>query len=75
MSTKAHSGRDAFAFSLQGMRPVASYAPHTITADDSINRAIADRIDRRLENQPTTTIREIEDFLARYFAPGADRAA
>lgn len=75
MFTKANPGRDAFAFSLQGLKSTASYAPHTVISDERINRAIAERIDGRLENQPATTTRDIEDFLARYFAPGSSRAA
>ena len=75
MSEKARSGRDAFTFSLRGMRAIASFNPMPVIADDRINKII----DRRCgcwprEDQPDTA-REIEDFLARYFAPGCRQAA
>ena len=79
MSAKAKSARDAFAFSLRGVAAINSYAPATVIADDRINRAWDERLrpeerDDLPENQPDMT-REIEDFLARFFAPGRCRDA
>ena len=75
MFKKANSGRDAFTFSLRGIRTIASFAPAPAIADDRINRAIDERLAGEPEDQPKTTIREIEDFLARYYATGWNRAA
>ena len=74
MFEKARSGRDAFAFSLRGMRTIAAFAPATAVADDRMNRIIAERLSRTPDDQPGMT-REIEDFLARYFAPACRQAA
>ena len=75
MFEKAKSGRDAFTFSLRGMKTIASFAAAPAIADDRINKAIAQRMAGEPEDQPKTTIREIEDFLARYYATGWNRAA
>ena len=74
MFEKAKSGRDAFTFSLRGMRAIASFTPAPAIADDRINRIIDEQLSRAQDDQPGMT-REIEDFLARYFAPGCERAA
>ena len=74
MSEKAKSGRDAFTFSLQGMKAIASFTGTPAIADDRINRSIDERLGGVPEDQPNTA-REIEDFLARYFAPGCRQAA
>ena len=74
MSAKANPARDAFKFSLSGMAAINSYALVPAIADDRINRAWDRRLSQDLEDQPDTA-REIEDFLARYFAPGCCRAA
>ena len=74
MSEKARSGRDAFTFSLRGMRAIASFNPMPVIADDRINKIIDRRWSGPREDQPDTA-REIEDFLARYFAPGCRQAA
>lgn len=83
MSYKAHPVRDPFAFSLGGVAAVNSFAIAPVVADDRVNAALADRalvnrpgerLERDLENQPDT-IREIENFLGRYFAGGLLRAA
>ena len=74
MFMKANSGRDAFTFSLRGMRATASFTTMPVIADDRINRMIGQRLDRRQERQPDMA-RRIEDFLARYFAPGCCRQA
>ena len=74
MFEKARSGRDAFTFSLRGMRTMASFTVAPVTADDRINRSIDEQLGRVQEDQPDT-VREIENFLARYYAPGCCRAA
>ena len=74
MFQKAKSGRDAFAFSLRGMSTIASFGPVSASADDRINKVIDQRLAGQPENQPDT-IREIENLLARYYAPGCPRAA
>ena len=75
MFEKAKSGRDAFTFSLRGLTAIASFAPAQAVADDRINKAIDARMAREPEDQPKTTTREIEDFLARYYAQNWYRAA
>ena len=72
MSAKAKLARDAYAFSLGGVAAINSYAIVPAIADDRINSLW--RNSHALENQPDTA-REIEDFLARYFAPGCCKAA
>lgn len=74
MYTKAKSGRDAFTFSLRGMTTIASFTIAPAVAHDRINSAIGERLSRVHEDQPDTA-REIENVLARYFAPGRCRAA
>ena len=63
MFEKAKSGRDAFTFSLHGMTTIASF---------TLAPAVADCLRQDLERQSDRagTTRAIEDFLARYFAPG-----
>ena len=72
MFRKARSGRDAFTFSLRGMRANASFTAMPAIADDRINRMIDQRLAGHQEDRRDTT-RMIEDFLARYFAPGCCR--
>lgn len=74
MFMKAKSGRDAFTFSLRGMRAIAPFTAMPVIADGRINRMIAERLDGPQEDQPDI-VRGIEDFLARYFAPGCCRQA
>lgn len=74
MFEKANKGRDAFAFSLKGMRTVASFTSMPVTADDRLCKAHGERLSRVQEDQPDTA-REIENVLARYFAPSCCRAA
>ena len=69
MFEKAKSGRDAFTFSLRGMRAIASFTAAPAIADDRLNMAWDKRLGQPQEDQPST-IRDIEDVLARYFAPG-----
>ena len=72
MHTKARSGRDAFTFSLRGMRANASFTAVPAIADDRLNGMIGERLRRPQADRPDTT-RRIEDFLARYFAPACCR--
>ena len=74
MFEKAKSGRDAFTFSLGGMTTIASFAVAPAVDQQRLNRAMDQKQERKLENQPDTA-REIENFLARYFAPGRCQAA
>lgn len=74
MFEKAESGRDAFTFSLRGLRTIASFTAVPVIADDRINPIIGQRLGRAQQDQPDT-VREIEDFLARFFASGCCRAA
>ena len=69
MFEKATSGRDAFTFSLHGMKTIASFAAAPAIAQDQINKARDERLAREPEARVDTILR-IEDFLARYFAPG-----
>ena len=79
MSKKARPGRDAFTFSLRGMTTIAPFSIKPAIADDRINQIRDGRLSRPHEDQPTddrpSTVRVIEDVLARYFAPGCCRAA
>lgn len=74
MFEKAKSGRDAFTFSLGGMTTIASFTAAPAVDQHRLNRAMDQRPVRELENQPDTA-HEIENFLARYFAPGRRQAA
>jgi len=74
MFEKAKSRRDAFAFSLKGMTTIAPFTVAPAIAHDQLNNAWDERLSRPQEDQPDTA-REIEDILARYFAPGRCRAA
>jgi len=74
MSDKTHPARDPFRFSLGGVAAVNSYSMVPVVAADGINQAW----DQRLQRQPAdqlATIREIENFLGRYFAGGLLQAA
>ena len=68
MFEKAKSGRDAFTFSLRGMTAIASTGPAPVVADDRINKVI----DQHQKSAATASsaVRDFEDALARYFAPG-----
>jgi hypothetical protein len=56
------------------MKAVSSFTGMPAIADDRINKRIDEQLGGMPENQPDTA-REIEDFLARYFAPGCRQAA
>jgi hypothetical protein len=73
MSKKAQ--RDAFSFSLMGLRATASVGPAVVIADDRFDCKRDDDVSGGLVDQPDT-LREFENFLARYFAPACcERAA
>ena len=74
MFEKAKSGRDAFAFSLQGMTTIASFTVAPAIANDRLNKVWDERLSRPQEDRPDAA-RAIEDVLARYFAPGRCQAA
>ena len=74
MFEKAKSGRDAFTFSLGGMTTIASFTAAPAIDQRLLNRAMDRRLGGTPENQPDTAL-EIEDFLARYFAPDCRDAA
>jgi hypothetical protein len=74
MFEKAKPGRDAFTFSLGGMTTIASFTAAPAIADDRLNKVWDERLRRPHDEQPDTA-REIEDVLARYFAPGRRQAA
>jgi len=65
---------DRFAFALGSVTLVTPFAALPIVPDDRINRTI----DQELRGAPESrsdAVRAIEDFLARYFAPGCRPAA
>ena len=74
MSANANPARDAFAFSLRGAAAINSYAFVPAIADDAINNRLNREQDRKCEDASRIIV-VIEDFLARYMAPGRRRAA
>jgi len=65
---------DRFAFALGSVTLVTPFAALPIVPDDRINRTI----DQELRGAPESrrdAVRAIEDFLARYVAPGCRQAA
>lgn len=74
MFQKAGSGRDAFTFSLQGMTTIASFAAAPAVAQDQINKAWDERL-KRAPVRRQDTVRQIEDFLGHYYAPGRCQVA
>ncbi len=74
MFAKANPARDRFTFSLGGMAAISSYAFAPATAHDEISKAWDERLKQEHVDQPDTA-REIENALARYFAPGRRQAA
>ena len=67
--TKVASARDPFEFSLRAVRIAAPVGPIPVVSDDHINQAYVARKNRQ-NVQKRSLIREVEDFLARYFAAG-----
>jgi hypothetical protein len=76
---EAKPARDPFTFSLCGMAAVNSHAVVPAVANDGINRARDARRNglpaRRPQLGPSSTTRQIETLLARYFAQGCGCAA
>ena len=66
MSEKARSGRDAFTFSLLGLRVVAAYTAATAIAHDRINKDIDERLRQPHEDQPDPA-REIGTAWGRFW--------
>jgi hypothetical protein len=54
------------------MRAIGSFTEMPVIADDRINTMIDQRLSGPQEDRPGT-VRRIEDFLARYFAPACCR--
>ena len=74
MFEKARPVSDAFTFSLGGMATISSFAFAPAITGDRLNKALDERFGLAPEDRPSTA-REIEDFLARWFAPGCCRTA
>ena len=68
MSAKNHPVRDPFAFSLGGVASINSHALVPAVADDNLRRIPATPASSNSGSRPKR-IHEVEDFLARYFAP------
>lgn len=52
MSEKAKSGRDAFTFSLLGLKTIAGYTAASAIAHDRINKAWDEKLRKAQEEQP-----------------------
>jgi hypothetical protein len=79
MRFKARRTRDPFRFSLRGRAAINPYVIVPTVPDDEINRAWDARLHAPEppavpDDQPSTA-RELENILARYFAPGRRQAA
>ena len=69
MYETANPGRDAFTFSLRGLTAIASFTLAPAIADDELNKAIDGRLAE--DRDPgRSVVRDFEEYLARYFAPG-----
>lgn len=66
MFEKAKSGRDAFAFSLQGITTIASFTAAPAIADDRLNEVWDERLSRALDDQPDIA-REIGASWGRFW--------
>lgn len=79
MYFSAKPARDEFTFSLQGMAAVNSFVFPPAISSDGINRAWDARLGHRPAGEDRSrrarTVRRVETFLARYFAPGCRNAA
>lgn len=53
MSKKMNSSRDAFGFSLLGLRSIAAYAPFMAVGDDGINAAWDEKLRCALDVPPS----------------------
>ena len=74
MFKEGNKNRDAFRFSLGGMMTKNAVVAAPAIADDRLNKAWDERLSRTQVDRRDTT-RQIEDILARYFAPGRCQAA
>ncbi len=79
MLVKANPVRDTFTFSLGGMAAKSSYVITPAVAKDRINSAIDQRLakssEEHIQEDQLDAVRQLEDILARYFAPGCRDAA
>ena len=74
MKKKENGRLDRFTFALGSVTLATPFSAIPIIPDDRINRMI----DQELRGAPGSrrdTVRAVEDFLARYFAPGCRQAA
>ena len=74
MKKKENGRLDRFGFALGSVALATPYSAIPIIPDDRINRII----DQELCGAPESrrdAVRAVEDFLARYFAPGCRQAA
>ena len=74
MKKKENGRLDRFTFALGSVTLATPYSAIPITPDDRINRII-DQGFRGAPGNRRDTVRAVEDFLARYFAPGCRQAA
>jgi hypothetical protein len=73
MKKKENGRLDRFTFALGSVTLATPFSAIPIIPDDRINRMI----DQELRGAPGSqrdTVRAVEDFLARYFAPGCRQA-
>ena len=64
MNANVRTRNDNFSFSLGAQSLKASHSPMPVVADDRINRAIAERLGKRPDNQPDTG-EELQSFWYR----------
>lgn len=74
MKRKENSRLDRFAFALGSVTLATPFVSLPIVPDDGINRIIDQKPGGARGNR-RNAVRAIEDFLARYFAPGCRQAA
>lgn len=66
MSEKAKPTRDAFAFSLRGMRTIASVVPPPVVADDQI---------RKLRDEPSIQVNKLSNWTTQIWRLGRRKPA
>ena len=74
MTEKAKSGRDAFTFSLRGLKTIASFAAAPAIADDRINKTLDRRREQVPDEQPDTD-REMVAIRGRFWLSRRRRRA
>lgn len=74
MTEKAKSRRDAFTFSLGGMRTISSYTAAQAIAHDALNKALDEKLRLSQADQPDTA-REMTSFWGRFWLRALRRAA